>query len=145
MATSSLLSDAARKLNRQEFLSRLSVGTSFKHLGFAPDVSPLKPARSSAKCRSIHQDDVPFLNFGDVSHRCSGARLVRFKRQTVVVPCFDSGVDGPFCAHCAEVWAHTDENDYYLFDPQSIMPNAGRVYAEGQFRVLFHLPLVKKA
>ena len=145
MASSALVSEAVSKLNRSWILSKLGLSWDFQHLSFMQDCIPLKPS-SSERCRSIIFEQVPFLNFGDVGNRCSGAKLVRYKRDTVVVPCFDRHIDSTSCVchHCNELWANFDDDGYYILDP-SKMVHANTHYTPGEFKVLTNLAPIRLA
>ena len=87
----------------------------------------------------IHEDNVPFLNFGDGSERCCGARLIRFNRKTVAAPCFEQRLDsgGAFCAHCVELFAFSDDRGCFKLMKKK-MENATSEYKAGK-SVLYYI------
>ena len=129
MVTTNLITKASQALDRYTLLRLLGVDPRFPHLAFIPSTTPLKPT-SSSRCRSIHATSVPFLEFGTIDNRCAGAKLIRYKRATTAVPCFDKTMDATssVCKHCNELWAHQDEDGFYCFDPTS-MAEATKCYA----------------
>ena len=145
MATTAFICEAAAQLNRAYMLSKLGLDPEFAHLSFIDDCIPLKPS-SSERCRSINVDNVPFLNYGDVGNRCSGAKLVRHKRETVAVPCFARCIDdtNTVCHHCNELWSLTDDDGYYILKP-SEMVHAAAFYTPGEFKVITNLAPMKLA
>merc|ERR1739848_751948 len=91
-------------------------------------------AKGSTRSLSIHVSRVPFLNYGTVHDRCCGASLVRFKRHTVAIPCFESEFDSTksLCPHCEELWSFEDEDDSFTLDAET-MKNAAKFYDKGSF------------
>ena len=139
MASTAIVSEAVVKLDRAWILTQLNLSPDFKHLSFIPDSIPLKP-NSSRAYRSINVDDVPFLNYGNVSNRCSGAKLVSYKRETVAIPCFDKRIDADNCVchHCNDLWALFDDDGIHVLDPSSMI-HATTHYAPGEFKVITNL------
>ena len=95
------ISKAMTGLDRAYLLRRLGIPVNTPMTGDIEDTSPINlDAGPSLK---LHVDDVPFLNFGATHERCSGARMVRFKRATVAIPCFEQifAAGDSLCGCCA--------------------------------------------
>ena len=144
MATSTLISKACEELDRTFLLTKLGLDASTSHFFFFPNTGPLQFAVSE-KCRTIHQDDVPFLYFGNTTQRCEGAKLVRYKRTTVAVPCFSEWADATssLCLHCNDLWSFPNEDNQFVLD--NSMTKALPFYQPGAFRRLTNLPAIKVA
>ena len=68
-------------------LASLGVGTHFPVVGDIIGVTPISLDTSASL--KVHLHDAQYLNFGTAHERCSGARMVRFKRTTTTIPCFE--------------------------------------------------------
>ena len=129
MANSTLLTEAAKTLDRPVLLKRLGVPAGFPLVGDFQHCFPVN--LDTASNLRIDAKDVHVLNFGEGVDRCSGARLVRFHRKTVAVPCFEvpDRVDGggAFCKHCLELWQFADDKGVYRLAKRK-MPAAVQAY-----------------
>ena len=127
-----------RALDRPELLKLLDIKFD------QPVIADIKDLRKislySTKQMTVHSDAVPFVNEGDATECYSGAYMRRFKHSTIVVPCFgvEFNADDVFCKHCAQMWAHADENDNYVL--QKEMRDAYAVYKTGSKRMLKNWP-----
>ena len=141
----SFRTQSSSSTGRGWILTKLNLAPDFQHLSFIPDNIPLKSS-SSQSCRSINVDNVPFLNYGDVCNRCSGTKLVRYKRETVAIPCFDKIIDSTNCVchHCNELWALFDYDSLHVLDPSS-MTQAATYYTPGEFKVITNLAPMRVA
>ena len=123
MANSSLLTKAAKSLDRTSLLRRLDVPESFPLVGDFPNCAPIN--LDTASNLRIDASDVHVLNFGTDAGRCSGVRLVRFHRKTTAVSCFaePNGHEGggAFCEHCLQLWSFADDKGVYRLVKRKMM------------------------
>ena len=145
MATSFLLSDASVRINRPFLMRRLGLQYNFEFAGDIPDTRPV--SLDSPSTLRVHQNNVPFLNYGATHERCSGCTLTRFERTTMAIPCFSSEIvpGGSVCAHCNELWnASMDDQHCFQLDKDTML-EAAALYAPGAGNNLFRLPAMKPA
>ena len=103
MASTVAITRAMTGLDRAFLLRRLGIPADTPMTGDIADASPINlDAGSSLK---VYLDDAPFINFGATHERCSGARMLRFQRATVTIPCFEQKfVAGEtLCECCSEL------------------------------------------
>ena len=136
------IGDSAAGFDRPSLLRLLNLDA---HSQFVADVAELHRAEmGGVNPLRVAHIDVPYLDNGTAVDCCSGAKLKRFRRSTVTIPCFSAEVvpHSMFCQHCSELWAQIDDNGWYVAD--SSMPAVVQEYAVGENKALRNLSGMKE-
>ena len=132
--TTEQLEKAVKGLDRPTLLKMLDLDSTRPVVA---DIPELKPISLHVKRQmTVHSAVVPFLNQGTAVDCCSGAVMRRFGSNTIVIPCFGSEFHSgdEFCTHCAQMWAHMDDNCEFVLQPS--MEDAWKMYTVGSRRMI---------
>ena len=144
MATTLIVSEGAKRLNRALLLRKLGLQYDLPYTG---DIRVARPLTIGAAAVKVHQIHAPFLNFGAAYERCSGSVLARVERTTVALPCFSCDIEagGSVCKHCDQVWnSGPDADGFFEIDKKS-MKEAVEYYKPGAGNNFFRLPAWRAA
>ena len=142
--SSAALMTTMKGLDRPVLLRMLGVQSEFPFVGDFEDVRPIN--LDVATNTRVQASEVHVMNYGTSVERCNGARLVRFQRKTIAVPCFEHQPTGGdvFCAHCAELFFAADDRGWYKLAKRK-MQQAVAQYKPGKNNLLYRLPQMKEA
>ena len=90
----------------------------------------------------IERRDVPWLHAGSGNHHCEGAKLYRFNRRVVTVPCFfEPQPHGICCPSCHEIFGQIGDNDAFTI-VKSRAPNSVARYKLGAGVAFWRIPAI---
>ena len=134
----SALMAAAQKVDRRKVLTLIG----HPHPAMPPvgDVLLLTPILLPEKME-VERRDVPWLHAGSGDH-CEGAKLYRFNRRVVTVPCFfEPQPHGICCPSCHEIFGQIGDDDSFTI-VKSRAPHTAARYESGAGVAFWRIPAI---
>ena len=136
------LMTAVRKIDRRKVLTM--IGHPRPDVIPVGDVLLLSPLLLPDKLE-VERRDVPWLHAG-AGYHCEGAKLYRFNRRLVTVPCFASPqAHGICCSSCHEIFGQVIEDDDTFHVVKARAPHSAARYKPGAGVAFWRIPSIVKS
>ena len=136
------LMTAVRNIDRRRVLTMIG----HPHPDVIPvgDVLLLSPILLSERLE-VERRDVPWLHAG-AGYHCEGAKIYRFNRRIVTVPCFTRPqAHGICCPSCHEIFGHVIEDDDTFYVVKARSPHTAARYKLGAGVAFWRIPSIVRS